>query len=289
MTDIELVNNIGQRAKRFQQVKSFLTENHNKWLDNNEPEELYAHVIHSSRVERILDFTRDIRGKILDIGCFDGYVTEKIQRQGGKEVIGMDRLKKALKIAEGRGIQTRLADIDNEFIDFPDNYFDCVVAADVLPTVFDPDAVIEDIYRVLKPGGKLIVTVPNLASISNRLLMMLGFGPFKWEVRPHQGNYWRYFTFGTMRELLSDYHFDVQSIASNIFVCPLVRIWFNRWPLVRVLYRWRWVQKVLGPKPEYKRHRIFFSKSLARIFPRMGENIIVLAEKSTVITRQVGN
>jgi len=249
-----------QRLTTVQQAKVKLIEHHNSWLANNDPEVLYAHVIHSWRVQKILDFTTDVSGKILDIGCFDGFVTEKIIKQGGKEVIGIDRLEKALKLAEVRGVKTILADIDEANLDFPDNHFDCVLAADVLNSVYDPDAVIEEIFRVLKPKGKLIITVPNLTSSSNRLRMLLGFAPYNLEVRARQGvGHLRLFTFKTMRELLSDHDFAVQKMSSSVFAFPLIHIKSKR--------------------PEYKQPRIFFSKFLAQILPKWGENIIVLAAK----------
>jgi SAM-dependent methyltransferase len=140
------------------------------------------------------------------------------------------------------------------------------VVGDVLVYVFDPDAVIEDIQRVLRPGGKLIITVPNLASIGNRLLMMYGRPPHALEVRPCQGNYWRYFTFDTMRGLLEDHGFVILRMESSVFALT-----FYQMPLL---------SRFFAPKPEWKRSRFFFSKTLARIFPTMGHNIVVLAEKS---------
>ena len=249
-------------------------ERHNHWLATNDCAVLYSHPTQAWRVERILKFSKEIRGKVLDVGCFVGILSERIMQQGGKELIGMDRLEKALALAAARGIQTALADLDEAVFDFPDDNFDCVVVGEVLDYVFDPDAVIEDIYRVLKPGGKLIITVPNLASFGNRLLVLLGWHPFGQEVRPRQGGYWRYFTFATLRALLLDHGFNIKTMESSVFVWPLIRFSFGRWP---------WIQKLFKPKPEWQRHRIFFSKSLAKLFPRLGENIIVLAEKPVLI------
>ena len=269
MENKQIKYGVRQKVNRIQQAKAALITRHNNWLATNDHEALYAHPTHVWRVQRILDFTRDIQGKVLEIGCFVGIVGERIRKQGN-EVIGIDRLEKALELAKARGLQTMLADLDDGIIDFPENHFDCVVVGEVLDYVFDPDAVIEDIRRVLKPGGKLIVTLPNLASCGNRLLMLLGRPPYNLEARPCQSGYWRYFTFATLRALLCDHGFEVKTMESGVFVWPLIRFSFSRW---------RWVHKFYKPKPDWQRHRIFFSKLLARLLPKLGENIIVLAEK----------
>src|SRR3972149_4296717 len=133
----------------FHEVKSWLIQQHHSWLEHNDTRILYHRIDQSTRLKKLLDLTEDIHGKILDIGCFDGFVAQKILEQGQKEVFGMDRLEKALEIAAERGIQTRIGDIDNAIINFPDDYFDGIVMGEVLDYVFDPDAVITEVRRVL--------------------------------------------------------------------------------------------------------------------------------------------
>jgi ubiquinone/menaquinone biosynthesis C-methylase UbiE len=249
-----------EQQNTMQKALAILQKNQNEWLKNNQPEEvLYKHIIHTSRVEQILDYTAKIQGKVLDIGCFDGYITEQIVKQGDKEVIGMDRWEEAMQITRSRGIKTVWGDMDDPNMPFADNYFDCVVAADVLNSVFDPDAVMEEITRVLKPKGKLIITVPNLASSGNRLLMLLGFAPYNLQVRARTGaGHLRLFTFRTLKKLLLDYHFAIEKMSSTVVIFPFFR---------------------LRPRvPEYQQPRIFFSKFLARLFPTLGESIVVIAE-----------
>jgi methionine biosynthesis protein MetW len=252
-----------RKLNRVQKVKAQILRNNTSWLANHDPDELYSRFLHTRRVNQILDFTKDIRGTVLDIGCFDGSIAEKIQRQGGKRVIGTDRLKKALELAAARGIQVILADVDDTTIQFCDNYFDCVVMGEILDYVFDPDAVIEDVRRVMKPGGKLIITVPNLASIRNRIRLLFGFPPYALAVSPQHG-YWRYFTFGTLSELLSSHSFKILKMEANVFAFPIYEL-----PGLHRFFS--------GDK--WERHRIFSSKFAARILPKMGENIVLLAEK----------
>jgi ubiquinone/menaquinone biosynthesis C-methylase UbiE len=259
-----------RRRDVIREAKYELRQGHNRWLKTQDTVNFYNNPIHAWRVERILSYTKNIQGRVLDVGCFVGAVAERIVQQGGKKVIGMDCLKAALEIATSRGIQTVFGDLDEAVIDFPDNYFDCIVAADVLNSVFDPDAVVEEICRVLKFGGKLIITVPNLACIGNRLLMLLGRSPYNLEVRARRGvGHLRLFTFDTLRALLIDQELKILNMESSVFVSPLIRLNLNRLPLM-----WR----LLKNRQEYEWGRWAYSKKLAKWFPRLGENIIVYAE-----------
>lgn len=60
-------------------------------------------------------------------------------------------------------------DINKEKIPFPDNYFDYVVCSEVLEHLSNHDNALSEIFRVLKPNGKFIGTVPNSNSIYRTL------------------------------------------------------------------------------------------------------------------------
>ena len=248
----------------MQQVKERILQDNANWLRAHDPDELYARWPHCRRVAQILRFTQDIRGKVLEIGCFHGFVAEKILQQGGKEVIGIDRLEPALRQATARGLQTMLADVDDAPLAFPANYFDGVVMAEVLDYVFDPDAVVAEVHRVLKPGGKLIVTVPNLASLGNRVRLLCGYPPFAFAARPRLGGYWRYFTIRTVTELLHDQGLHILVLQANVVTLP----WYA-FPGIRVFF----------PGDQWERYHMCSSAFLARLFPGLGENIVILAEK----------
>lgn len=57
-------------------------------------------------------------------------------------------------------------DIQKGRLGFPDSYFDCVTLFDVLEHLTRPYDALEELKRVLKPGGSIILTTPNLRSIS---------------------------------------------------------------------------------------------------------------------------
>lgn len=110
--------------------------------------------------------------KILDLGCGDGKVAALCQEKG--EVFGVDVSSVALKMAKKRGIKTTRQDLNQLPLKFPDEFFDYVIATDVLEHVVDVLSLLGEVKRVLKKKGKLILTVPNFARLSNRLRMLFG-------------------------------------------------------------------------------------------------------------------
>jgi len=68
--------------------------------------------------------------------------------------------------------------VDTEDFPFEDNFFDAVIALELIEHLYDPDHFLEEVYRVLKPSGYFILSTPNLASIHNRIALLFGFQPF---------------------------------------------------------------------------------------------------------------
>lgn len=91
-------------------------------------------------------------GSVLDVGCGAGHHFH-LYEEKSLDFIGIDPDKNftSEKILFGFA----------ETLPFEDNHFDCVVCVDVMEHVHDPEKSIGEIRRVLKPGGRLILTVPN--------------------------------------------------------------------------------------------------------------------------------
>lgn len=115
--------------------------------------------------------------KVLDIGCNDGYVGQKLIERGN-EVYGIDISEENVLISRRRGIKSRNVDIENEKLPYRDESFDIVILADIIEHVFDTDMLLRKSARVLKKGGTLIITTPNIASLGRRMMLFLGLAPF---------------------------------------------------------------------------------------------------------------
>lgn len=127
--------------------------------------------------ERAELFRRYVGGpgrRVLDLGCRYGALTRVYLE--GNEVVGLDVDRDALAEAAKLGIEPRWADVE-EPLPFADASFDVVVAGELLEHIRDPAAVIEEIARVLRPGGSLVGSVPNSFRLKNRLRFLIGRPP----------------------------------------------------------------------------------------------------------------
>ncbi len=114
--------------------------------------------------------------RILDLGCRSGALTRHFLQ--GNEVVGVDVDRVALQAASQLGIETVLADIEQR-LPFPDEEFDAVVVGELLEHVRFPDNVVAEAVRVLRPGGVLVGSVPNIYRLRARLSFLAGRPPDK--------------------------------------------------------------------------------------------------------------
>ncbi|HEY1902067.1 MAG TPA: methyltransferase domain-containing protein [Terracidiphilus sp.] len=111
---------------------------------------------------------------ILDLGCGDGYLTQRIA-SAGASVAGVDSSAEMVAAARRRGM---IADIgDAEALPCEDASFDAVFSNAVLHWVRDQDAMMTQVHRVLKPGGRFVAEMGghgNIAAIGVALRAVLG-------------------------------------------------------------------------------------------------------------------
>ena len=132
--------------------------------------------------------------RILDVGCGGGLLTEPLQRLGAN-VTGLDASAEAIKAAKehasvvGLDIDYRIGDlssIPNEL-----DQFDVVIASEVIEHVLDPQSFIEEIHKLISPGGKLIITTLNRSLVS--LLGAKIFAEYFLKIVPVGTHDWRKF------------------------------------------------------------------------------------------------
>ncbi len=99
---------------------------------------------------------------VLDVGCNGGTVSVGLLKYGC-HVIGIDIVPKLVENAKRRGVFAQVG-VAEDLSRFSDNQFDVVICTEVLEHLFDPITAIKEAYRVLKPYGLYIVTVPHPAS-----------------------------------------------------------------------------------------------------------------------------
>jgi SAM-dependent methyltransferase len=128
------------------------------------------------------------RGHFLDLGCgnkpYELLYNPLTETQVGCDVIQSDRNRVDVICPASQ-------------LDFPDNRFDTVFSTQVLEHVFEHDRMMQEVYRVLKPGGRVILTVP-----------------FAWELHEEPYDFFRY-TKHALRALFEQTGFEVDYIRPN--------------------------------------------------------------------------
>ena len=121
--------------------------------------------------------------RIVDVGCGDGAATHVLKRLDPRNtVIGIDWSATALAQARARGLLVIQGGIDNSGLPLPDASTDVVVMSELIEHLVDTDAAVDEARRVLRPGGVLLLSTPNLAAWFNRGLVGLGIQPLFSEV-----------------------------------------------------------------------------------------------------------
>jgi SAM-dependent methyltransferase len=108
-------------------------------------------------LRRFLPKGKQADRRALDLGCGTGLNIEQMSRYA--EVTGTDYVEEALHFCLARG-HKRLCKADAALLPFKDGYFDIATALDVIEHLDDDLVALEELYRVMKPGGLLIVSVP---------------------------------------------------------------------------------------------------------------------------------
>ena len=114
--------------------------------------------------------------KVLDVGCGNGYVLFQYARHGA-EVAGVDLTGAAVELSRKRfalgGLSGDFREVDGNSLPFPDNHFDIVCSMGVLHHVANPRPMADEMFRVLKPGGRLIAMLYHRSSWKNLVLLRL--------------------------------------------------------------------------------------------------------------------
>lgn len=144
-------------------------------------------------------------GHLLDIGCGSGQFLYKM-RQHGWEVYGVEVNDQAVKVGRDVGLDIRHGNLLEAH--FEADYFDYIRANHSFEHIVNPHETLEEIHRILKPDGKLLIGVPNIAGWNARL-----FGKYWWylgvPVHPYS------YSVKTLTYLLQQHHFVVERFTYN--------------------------------------------------------------------------
>jgi methionine biosynthesis protein MetW len=156
--------------------------------------------------------------RCLDVGCGTGnsYAVE-LQRRGASYV-GVDISAEAVERARAAGLDA-LVIADAAELPFAAESFDVVLCIEVLEHLFTPDQAVKEIHRVLRPGGRLVASAPNVAYWRLRANLLFGlWNPVGDELsveQPWRDPHIRFFTPKTLRRMLVMMGFSTVRIGAH--------------------------------------------------------------------------
>jgi len=156
----------------------------------------------------IRDFPRGT--KVLDIGCGLGEFSHILTKKGFA-VQCADGSKTYVRRMKKKGFHAKCFDFNEKF-PYQKNSFDLVVSLEVIEHVEKAEQFLSEIHRILKPGGHLLLSTPNVAYFGLRLRAMLGVPP------PDEGYHFRFFTFKSLKKILMKEGFGVVKHKSITFL-----------------------------------------------------------------------
>jgi ubiquinone/menaquinone biosynthesis C-methylase UbiE len=167
---------------------------------------------------------------LLDIGCGDGELARRVAGRYAR-ITATDISPVVLDEARSKtgGASVTFTELDaNRPLPYPAAAFDAVVSLSTMQYLFDPEAFLAEARRVLAPRGTLVVEVPNMAYLPQRLRLLAG--------RPLRTSFWRrgidggnlhYFTGSLLANLCRRAGFTVDRLTGSGVAGPL-RAWWPR-------------------------------------------------------------
>jgi methionine biosynthesis protein MetW len=140
-------------------------------------------------------------GRVLDVGCASGGLLALLRSRAG-HLAGLELSASAATSAAQIADHVVQGAVEDPDLPFAENSFDLVVMADVLEHLADPAAALGRAVRWCRPGGAVLVSVPNVAHWQARLTLLRGRWP-QADSGTFDAGHLRWFTRDALGELLS--------------------------------------------------------------------------------------
>lgn len=214
---------------------------------------------------RFMTLAQESVGTLLDVGCGGGRFLNRMQKRGWK-VEGSDFVEQAAREVTARyGIKTHVGDLSQCAL--PSSSFDVITMSQTIEHLYTPESTLRECLRILKPGGLLVMTTPNVHSIA-----ATEFGPHwrGWEAPRHL----HLFSVESLQRLTKRVGFEIVEARSYSAGCsgvyrvsralqyPAATSWLAQLALLRWSYR-----------KELHEHR------MQKTQPNTGQNVLIRARK----------
>lgn len=235
-----------------EQIKN---DNIYRYSDGNEVNSYMKEKYHIERVNVLINllndnYSQDVRNKtkVLEVASGNGAISQRMNFLN-YDVYCSDLRIEQLQPLSDEGIKIVKLDVSETF-PFENETFDAIVAGDIIEHIYDVELFFKECNRILKKGGYLIITTPNLATLQDRVRFLFGVSPkqiqpchvfYKLHIRP--------FTLKLLSQTYKMFGFKIVNVKSNFVVWKS----FNKY--------------------------IIYSRSLAKLFPSLGRSLIVCGTK----------
>lgn len=151
--------------------------------------------------------------RVLDVGCGTGSLTLVVNDGKGNEIICLEPDSARAAMARSRGLTVFEREMDDAFAT-EHGPFDAIIFADVLEHLPAPRRILEVAFRALRPGGLILVSVPNVAHWSVRANLLIGRFDYE-DVGIMDSTHLRWFTAKSIRALIENAGFEITSVRHS--------------------------------------------------------------------------
>jgi SAM-dependent methyltransferase len=217
--------------------------------------------VHSRFLEFFKGRSEPANQSVLDLGAGEGALTQKLYEMGF-DVQACDLFPEYFKFDR---VKFTNVDVTRKF-PYPDQSFDLVIAVEVTEHILDHENFFSEIYRILKPGGKLYVSTPNILSMKSRIRFLYRGFPYAFnplEMKNYDGlQHVASLTPDQYNYIAVKYHFhpaeyDIdrsQSTSKWLYAFLFPFIWLN--------------QRIKGFEPIHNQKKLLMGRLLFLIFKK---------------------
>jgi ubiquinone/menaquinone biosynthesis C-methylase UbiE len=170
---------------------------------------------------------------LLSVGCSAGEFTMRVaDRIGTADVSAVEIAEQYVQQASQRGIRVTAADL-NQTLPYDDDAFDVILSNHDIEHLWNTDQFLRECHRVLRRGGYMVLSTPNLAAFHNLVFLLLGKQPLMADVsdevvvgnwgtptrreNPDEPAHRRLFTAAALKQLLRWHAFTVEHMIRSGF------------------------------------------------------------------------
>ncbi len=204
--------------------------------------------------------------RLLDVGCGSGNLLEAMQQRGW-QVEGVDLDATAVEQARRKGLQVCLGSLEEAH--FSNEYFDAITMSHLIEHVHDPLQLLRESYRILKPGGRLVIVTPNARSWGHSLYKEAWRG-----LEPPRHLY--IFTPQALSHLVKQTNFNRLRVKTDVHLAPGIFV------ASKIIKQ---AASLTTSKRQYRILRVWgrfmqmIEWMILKFHPDIGEVIVLIAEK----------